>query len=63
MKVCASISVLSWQGKMTHHLFCLLLLQGFIPHQLVVNEVQCFYAHLSINNTFWNELESANGTW
>ena len=30
---------------MTHILFCLLL-QGFIPHQLVANEVQWFYAHL-----------------
>ena len=52
-KVSASISALSCQGKMTHPLLHLLLLQGFIPHQLVVNEVQWFYAHLGINGTYF----------
>ena len=62
-EVSASVSALSWQGQMTHHIFRLLLLQGFIPHQLIANEVQCFYSHLGIDDTFRNESESANGAW
>ena len=31
----------------------LLLLQGFIPHQLIANEVQWFYTHLGINDTYF----------